>query len=40
MELIEKDGPYPGTVSLDAGAAFVLAALRIRSASELISLQG
>ncbi len=30
MELIEKDGPYPGTVSLDAGAAFVIAALRIR----------
>ena len=29
-ELIEKDGPYPGTANLDFGAAFVLAALRVR----------
>ena len=35
-ELAEKDGPYPGTVNLDFGAAFVLAALRVRSASELV----
>ncbi len=31
-ELIEKDGPYPETASLDFGAAFVLAALRVREA--------
>ena len=38
-ELKEKDGPYPAAVNLSNGAAFVLAALRVRSASELIGLQ-
>ena len=39
LELKEKDGPYPATVFLDNGTAFVRAALRVRSASELIGLQ-
>ena len=39
-ELTEKDGPYPGTADLDGGAAFVLAALRVReTAGELASLE-
>ena len=38
-ELNEKDGPYVETVPLDLAGAFVRAALRVRSASELIGLQ-
>ena len=36
MELKERDGPYPGTVNLDFGAAFVLAALRVREQADLL----
>ncbi len=36
LELAEKDGPYPGTVNLDGGAAFVLAALRVREQAGLL----
>ena len=37
LELKEKDGPYPGTVSLDWGAALVLRTLRQREARGLVA---
>ena len=40
LELIEEDGPYVGAAFLTDGAAFVLAALRVREQTGLLGLDG